>query len=115
LPALWHLSTDPAEVVATLPGRGIVGLEERRRRPHRAAGWKIFAEQEALILELRRLRPASASRRHVLTQPGLPMNPGRAGTMTHDYIRNGTTTLFAALNVFDQHNRPISDLAWPDL
>jgi transposase len=35
------------------------------------------------------------------TQPGLPMKPGRAGTMTHDYIRHGTTTLFAALNVLD--------------
>jgi transposase len=35
------------------------------------------------------------------TQPGLPMKPGRAGTMTHDYKRNGTTTLFAALNILD--------------
>jgi hypothetical protein len=35
------------------------------------------------------------------TQPGLPMKKGRAGTMTHDYIRHGTTTLFAALNVVD--------------
>jgi transposase len=33
------------------------------------------------------------------TQPSLPLKPGRAGTMTHDYKRNGTTTLFAALNV----------------
>lgn len=33
------------------------------------------------------------------TQPSLPMIPGRAGTMTHDYKRNGTTTLFAALEV----------------
>ena len=33
------------------------------------------------------------------TQASLPMKPGRAGTMTHDYKRNGTTTLFAALNV----------------
>jgi transposase len=33
------------------------------------------------------------------TQPSLPMTPGRAGTMTHDYKRNGTTTLFAALDV----------------
>ena len=33
------------------------------------------------------------------TQPSLPMKKGRAGTMTHDYKRNGTTTLFAALNV----------------
>ncbi len=35
------------------------------------------------------------------TQPGLPMKKGRAGTMTHDYKRNGTTTLFAALNVLE--------------
>ena len=35
------------------------------------------------------------------TQPSLPMKAGRAGTMTHDYKRNGTTTLFAALNVLD--------------
>ena len=32
------------------------------------------------------------------TQPGLPMKPGRCGTMTHDYKRHGTSTLFAALN-----------------
>jgi transposase len=35
------------------------------------------------------------------TQPGLPLKKGRAGTMTHDYKRNGTTTLFAALNVLE--------------
>jgi transposase len=35
------------------------------------------------------------------TQPGLPMKKGRAGTMTHDYKRHGTTTLFAALNMLD--------------
>ena len=35
------------------------------------------------------------------TQPGLPLKPGRAGTMTHDYKRNGTATLFAALNTLD--------------
>ena len=35
------------------------------------------------------------------TQPGLPLKKGRAETMTHDYKRNGTTTLFAALNVLD--------------
>jgi len=33
------------------------------------------------------------------TQPGLPLKKGRCGTMTHDYKRNGTTTLFAALSV----------------
>jgi transposase len=35
------------------------------------------------------------------TQPGLPLKRGRAGTMTHDYKRNGTTTLFAALDVLE--------------
>jgi len=33
------------------------------------------------------------------TQPGLPLKKGRCQTMTHDYKRNGTTTLFAALDV----------------
>ncbi len=33
------------------------------------------------------------------TQPGLPLKKGRCGTMTHDYVRNGTTTLFAALEL----------------
>jgi transposase len=37
------------------------------------------------------------------TQPGLPLKKGRCGTMTHDYKRNGTTTLFAALNMLDGH------------
>jgi transposase len=35
------------------------------------------------------------------TQPGLPLKPGKCGTMTHDYQRHGTTTLFAALNILD--------------
>ena len=35
------------------------------------------------------------------TQPGLPLKPGKCGTMTHDYKRNGITTLFAAFNVLD--------------
>jgi transposase len=35
------------------------------------------------------------------TQPGLPLKPGRCGTFTHDYKRNGTTTLFAALQMVE--------------
>ena len=35
------------------------------------------------------------------TQPGLPMKKGRGATLTDDYKRNGTTTLFAALNVLE--------------
>lgn len=37
------------------------------------------------------------------TQPGLPMKKGRCGTMTHDYKRNGTATLFAALDALQGH------------
>jgi transposase len=39
------------------------------------------------------------------TQPGLPIKPGKAGTMTHDYIRNGITTLFAVLGRCMQRHR----------
>ena len=55
----------------------------------------------------RRTRSCSASTRNSQiqaldrTQPGLPLKPGRCGTMTHDYKRNGTTTLFAALDVLE--------------
>jgi transposase len=35
------------------------------------------------------------------TQPGLPLKPGRCGTYTHDYVRHGTTTLFAALEILE--------------
>jgi hypothetical protein len=52
------------------------------------------------------------------TQPGLPIKPGRCQTMTHDYKRHGTTTLFAALSVLDgtvigrcmQRHRHLPDL-----
>jgi hypothetical protein len=36
------------------------------------------------------------------TQPGLPLKKGRCGAMTHDYKRNGTTTLFAALDLLER-------------
>jgi transposase len=42
------------------------------------------------------------------TQPGLPMKKGRSGTMTHNYKRNGTTTLFAALDLIQ--GKVIGDL-----
>jgi len=35
------------------------------------------------------------------TQPGLPLKKGRSGTFTHDYVRHGTTTLFAALEILE--------------
>src|SRR5580658_5592131 len=42
------------------------------------------------------------------TPPGLPMKKGRCGTMTHDYIRNSTTTLFAALNVLEARSSAVA-------
>jgi transposase len=53
---------------------------------------------KALVLCLDEKSQIQASDR---TQPGLPLKKGRCGTMTHDYKRNGTTTLFAALNVLN--------------
>ena len=46
------------------------------------------------------------------TQPSLPMKKGRAGTMTHDYKRHGTTTLFAALNGAVSRGECITGLTW---
>jgi transposase len=85
-------------------------------RPHQVRRFKLstdpkFAEKVEDIVGLYVDPPAHAvvlsidekSQIQALdrTQPGLPMKKGRAGTMTHDYKRHGTTTLFAALNVLD--------------
>jgi transposase len=82
--------------------------------PHRLRSFKKsndpkFAEKVEDIVGLYMNPPANAivlsidekSQIQALdrTQPGLPLKPGKAGTMTHDYKRNGTTTLFAALYV----------------
>jgi transposase len=91
-------------------------LEAHRIEPHRIRTFKLsndpeFAKKLRDIVGLYVDPPAHAvvlsvdekSQIQALdrTQPGLPMKKGRAGTMTHDYKRNGTTTLFAALNVLD--------------
>ena len=61
-------------------------------------GLYLNPPQKALVLCLDEKSQIQALDR---TQPGLPLKQGRCGTMTHDYKRNGTTTLFAALNVLD--------------
>lgn len=91
-------------------------LEAHQLAPHRIRTFKLsndpnFAEKlkdivglyvdppaHAIVLSLDEKSQIQALDR---TQPSLPMKPGRAGTMTHDYKRHGTTTLFAALNVLD--------------
>src|SRR5947208_180222 len=59
-------------------------------------GLYLNPPDKALVLAVDEKSPIQALDR---TQPGLPMKKGRCGTMTHDYKRNGTTTLFAALEV----------------
>jgi transposase len=61
-------------------------------------GLYLNPPQKALVLCLDEKSQIQALDR---TQPGLPLKKGRCGTMTHDYKRNGTTTLFAALNILD--------------
>ena len=59
-------------------------------------GLYLNPPQQALVLCIDEKSQIQALDR---TQPGLPIKKGRCGTMTHDYKRNGTTTLFAALEV----------------
>jgi transposase len=87
------------------------GLEPRRYRRFKLSNDPRFVEKLRDVVGLYVDPPAHAivfsvdekSQIQALdrTQPGLPMKKGRAGTMTHDYKRHGTTTLFAALNVLD--------------
>ena len=87
-----------------------------RLQPHRIRTFKrsndpAFAEKVEDIVGLYMNPPAHAvvvsidekSQIQALdrTQPGLPLKPGRCGTMTHGYKRHGITTLFAALNILD--------------
>lgn len=58
-------------------------------------GLYLDPPEKALVLSVDEKSQIQALDR---TQPGLPLKKGRAGTMTHDYKRNGTTTLFAALD-----------------
>jgi transposase len=61
-------------------------------------GLYLNPPQQALVLCVDEKTQIQALDR---TQPGLPMKKGRCGTMTHDYKRNGTATLFAAMNTLD--------------
>jgi transposase len=65
---------------------------------HDVVGLYVAPPAHAIVLSFDEKSQIQALDR---TQPGLPMKKGRLGTMTHDYKRNGTTTLFAALNILD--------------
>ena len=85
------------------------GLQPHRCRTFKVSNDPRFAEkvvdvvglyldppEHALVLSVDEKSQIQALDR---TQPSLPLKPGRCGTMTHDYKRNGTTTLFAALEM----------------
>jgi transposase len=87
------------------------GLQPHRVKTFKLSKDKRFVEKltdvvgvylnppdKAVVLCVDKKSQVQASDR---TQPGLPIKKGRCGTMTHDYKRNGTTCLFAALNVLD--------------
>ncbi len=65
---------------------------------HDVVGLYLNPPEHALVFSVDEKSQIQALDR---TQPGLPMKRGRAETVTHDYKRNGTTTLFAALNTLD--------------
>src|SRR6266850_3765310 len=85
------------------------GLKPHLSRTFKLSNDRLFAEKVEDIVGLYLNPPAHAlvlcvdekSQIQALnrTQPGLPLKKGRCGTMTHDYKRNGTTTLFAALDL----------------
>ncbi len=87
------------------------GLKPHLSRTFKLSNDKRFAEKLEDVVGLYLSPPENAivlscdekSQMQALdrTQPGLPLKKGRCGTMTHDYKRNGTTTLFAALNILD--------------
>jgi hypothetical protein len=82
LPRTFKLSRDPKFLEKLTD---VVGLY--LNPPHKAV--VLCVDEKSQIQALDR------------TQPGLPLKKGRCGTFTHDYVRQGTTTLFAALHVLE--------------
>jgi transposase len=105
-----------AEVAAVSPSTVVRIWRAHGLKPHRVKTFKLsndrhFAEKledvvslylhppdQAIVLSVDEKCQIQALDR---TQPGLPWKKGRCGTMTHDYKRHGTTTLFAAMNIQD--------------
>lgn len=109
----WSCRTMAQQVgISRMAVHGI--WREHKLKPHQVKGFKVstdplFAEklrdvvglyldppEKAIVFSVDEKSQIQALDR---SQPGLPMKPGKCGTMTHDYKRHGTTTLFAALDV----------------
>lgn len=101
-----HLRTNPTFVQRVWVAHGLqphrVRTFKLSRDPHfqekleDVVGLYLHPPEHAVVLSVDEKSQIQALDR---TQPGLPLKKGRCGTMTHDYTRHGTTTLFAALNV----------------
>ena len=116
-PSATHWSTRSMARVAGISAASVGRIwQQHGLKPHRVETFKLsrdphFAHKLEAIVGLYLNPPEHAlvlccdekSQIQALdrTQPSLPLKKGRAGTMTHDYKRNGTATLFAALNAFD--------------
>ena len=85
---------------ATAPDAPVQAVQRPalRRQLRDVVGLYVDPPAHAIVLSVDEKSQIQALDR---TQPGLPLKKGRAGTMTHDYERHGTTTLFAAMNVLD--------------
>jgi hypothetical protein len=80
------------------PGAGAQGVQDAdfEKKLVDAVGLYMSPPKWALVFSFDEKTQVQALDR---TQPSLPLKPGRAGTMTHEYKRNGTADLFAAMNV----------------
>ena len=87
-----------AQPLAAPPGQDVQAVQRSaiRRETGRRRGPVPESAEHAIVLCVDEKSQIQALDR---TQKSLPIYPGRLGTMTHDYKRNGTTTLFAALDV----------------
>jgi hypothetical protein len=75
-----------------------IAYAQGAEKPEAIVGLYLNPPEHALVMccdEKSQIQALDSAR------PGLPLKRGHAGTMTHDYKRNGTATLFAALNTFD--------------
>jgi len=116
-PNATHWSTRTMARAAGVSKASVARIwQQHGLKPHRVETFKLsrdpqFAEKLEAIVGLYLNPPEHAlvlccdekSQMQALdrTQPSLPLKRGRAGTMTHDYKRNGVATLFAALNILD--------------
>lgn len=90
-PADWTMLSDPSHEFQSV-------VQQLSAKLRDIVGLYVDPPAHAIVLSVDEKSQIQALDR---TQPGLPIKKGRAGTMSHDYKRHGTTTLFAALNVLD--------------